>query len=257
MEEQTVNEPQLFDASDIEPTAEGATEEQAEQQPDSAVEATKEQTTSEGQEASNEPAATAKTGDAIDEFLAKKGIKADDPQALRKVAEMYRNVEKSFYNKSQENAQLTRRLSEAQLPEVRPDYQALSEVRAMRTEIETERWKQEHNLSEADEAKMVDYLNIPLVDSRTGQPILNPATGLPYTKATLVHNGSLTLDDVYTLSGAGKVEVDNLKENLRAEVLKEMEARQAAKRPAANATNSTQFGKPDTDDAFASALLGD
>jgi hypothetical protein len=155
MDEQTVNEAPLFEASDVEPVANGTTTEQADDMGSSAVEATNEQTTSEN-EANDEPAATedkAQTGDAIDEFLAKKGIKPDDPDAVRKIAEMYQNVEKGFYNKSQEKAQLERQLAQSRIPEIRPDQEALSEVRAMRTEMSVEKWKAGRNLSAEDEQK--------------------------------------------------------------------------------------------------------
>jgi hypothetical protein len=223
----------------------------------SAVEATNEQTTSEN-EANDEPAATdnAQTGDAIDEFLAKKGIKTDDPDAIRKLAEMYQNVEKGFYNKSQEKAQLERKLAEARIPEIRPDQEALSEVRAMRTEMSVEKWKAGRNLSAEDEQKMIEFVQTPITDAN-GNVQVNPTTGQPITKGMLVLNGVLSLDDVYALSGAGKLEVDSLKENLRKEVQKEMEARQAAKRPSSNATDSTQFGNADNDDPFVKSLFGD
>lgn len=258
MDEQTVNEAPLFEASDVEPVANDTTTEQAEDMGSSAVEATNEQTTSEN-EASEQPAATeeqAQTGDAIDEFLAKKGIKADDPEALRKLGAMYQNVEKGFYNKSQEKAQLERQLAQSRIPEMRPDQEALSEVRAMRTEMSVEKWKAGRNLSAEDEQKMIEYVQSPITDAN-GNVQVNPTTGQPITKGMLVLNGVLSLDDVYALSGAGKVEVDSLKENLRKEVQKEMEARQAAKRPSSNATDSTQFGNAETDDPFSKALLGD
>ena len=258
MDEQTVNDAPLFDASDVEPVANDTTTEQAEDMGSSAVEATNEQTDSEN-EATEQPAATeneAQTGDAIDEFLAKKGIKSDDPDALRKVAEMYKNSEKGFYQKSQEKAQLERRLAESRIPEIRPDQEALSEVRSLRTEMSVEKWKAGRNLSAEDEQKMIDYVQSPITDAN-GNVQVNPQTGQPITKGMLVLNGVLSLDDVYTLSGAGKVEVDSLKENLRKEVQKEMEARQAAKRPSSNATDSTQFGSAEADDPFSKALLGD
>lgn len=258
MDEQTVNEAPLFDASDVEPVANDTTTEQAEDMGSSAVEATNEQTDSEN-EATEQPAATeneAQTGDAIDEFLAKKGIKSDDPDALRKVAEMYKNSEKGFYQKSQEKAQLERRLAESRIPEIRPDQEALSEVRSLRTEMSVEKWKAGRNLSAEDEQKMIDYVQSPITDAN-GNVQVNPQTGQPITKGMLVLNGVLSLDDVYALSGAGKVEVDSLKENLRKEVQKEMEARQAAKRPSSNATDSTQFGSAEADDPFSKALLGD
>lgn len=258
MDEQTVNEAPLFEASDVEPVANDTTTEQAEDMGSSAVEATNEQTTSEN-EASEQPAATdnqAQTGDAIDEFLAKKGIKADDPEALRKLGAMYQNVEKGFYNKSQEKAQLERQLAQSRIPEMRPDQEALSEVRAMRTEMSVEKWKAGRNLSAEDEQKMIEYVQSPITDAN-GNVQVNPTTGQPITKGMLVLNGVLSLDDVYALSGAGKVEVDSLKENLRKEVQKEMEARQAAKRPSSNATDSTQFGNAEAEDPFSKALLGD
>ena len=258
MDEQTVNDAPLFDASDVEPVANDATTEQAEDMGSSAVEATNEQTDSEN-DATEQPAATeneAQTGDAIDEFLAKKGIKSDDPDALRKVAEMYKNSEKGFYQKSQEKAQLERRLAESRIPEIRPDQEALSEVRSLRTEMSVEKWKAGRNLSAEDEQKMIDYVQSPITDAN-GNVQVNPQTGQPITKGMLVLNGVLSLDDVYALSGAGKVEVDSLKENLRKEVQKEMEARQAAKRPSSNATDSTQFGSAEADDPFSKALLGD
>jgi len=263
MDEQTVNDANLFDASDVEPVANDSIAEQAEDMGSSAVEATNEQTTSEN-DANEQPAATettndsekAQTGDAIDEFLAKKGIKPDDPDAVRKIAEMYQNVEKGFYNKSQEKAQLERKLAEARIPDSRPDQEALSEVKALRTEMTVEKWKAGRNLSEEDEQKMINFVQSPITDVN-GKPQVDPITGQPILKGALVLNGVLSLDDVYALSGAGKVEVDTLKEDLRKEVQKEMEARQAAKRPSSNATNATQFGNADEDDPFIKALNGD
>lgn len=259
MDEQTVNEAPIFEASDFEPVANDSETEQAqEDMGSSAVEETTEQTTSEDN-ATDEPAASteeAQTGDAIDEFLAKKGVKSDDPDALRKLAEMYQNVEKGFYNKSQENAQLQRRLAEQRVPEQNPNQEALSEVRSMRIEMEANKWKQDRNLSPADEQKMVEFITTPLTDAK-GNQIVDPNTGVVLTKGLLVNNGALSLDDVYKLAGCGSLEVDNLKENLKNEVKKEMEARLAAKRPSSNATDSTQFSKAEEDDPFVSALLGD
>lgn len=256
MDEQTVNDDSLFEASDVAPVANDETTEQAENTDGSAVEVTSEQTDSE-EPATEEPAVTetTQTGDAIDDFLAKKGIDKSDPDALRKVADMYRNSEKGFYNKSQEAAQLQRKLAEQQAQPVMPDQQALSEVRSMRIEMDTKDWKAKHNLSPEDEQKMVDFVSQPLTD-RQGKPIVDPTTGITYTKGLLVNNGALSLDDVYRLAGCGIQKVDNLKENYRKEVEQEMAARQAAKRPTAKATDSTQFGKADEDDPFLSGLIG-
>ena len=255
MDEQTVNDDSLFDASDVEAVANDSTTEQAENTDGSAVEVTNEQTDSQ-EEAIEEPAVTdTQTGDAIDEFLAKKGIDRNDPDALRKVADMYRNSEKGFYSKSQEAAQLQRQLAQQQVSQSQPDQQALNEVRSMRIEMDTKEWKAKHNLSPEDEQKMVEYVSAQLTD-RQGNVIHDPVTGVPLTKGLLVNNGAMSLDDVYRLAGCGVQKVDNLKQNLRQEVEKEMAARQAAKRPSAKATDSTQFGKAQEDDPFLSGLLG-
>lgn len=256
MDEQTGTDDSLFNASDMEPVANDSIDEQAENNDGSAVEVTNEQTDSQD-EAIDEPAVTAttQTGDAVDEFLAKKGINASDPDALRKVAEMYRNSEKGFYNKSQEAAQLQRQLAQQRVPQVQPDQQALNEVRSMRIEMDTKEWKSKHNLSPEDEQKMVEYVSAPLTD-RQGNIVYDPVTGMPLTKGLLVNNGAMSLDDVYRLAGCGVQKVDNLKDNYRKEVEKEMAARQAAKRPDAKATDSTKFGKAQEDDPFLSGLLG-
>ena len=256
MDEQTGTDDSLFNASDVEAVANDSTEEQAENNDGSAVEVTNEQTDSQD-EAIEEPAVTAttQTGDAVDEFLAKKGINASDPDALRKVAEMYRNSEKGFYNKSQEAAQLQRQLAQQRVPQIQPDQQALNEVRSMRIEMDTKEWKSKHNLSPEDEQKMVEYVSAPLTD-RQGNIVYDPVTGMPLTKGLLVNNGAMSLDDVYRLAGCGVQKVDNLKDNYRKEVEKEMAARQAAKRPDAKATDSTKFGKAQEDDPFLSGLMG-
>lgn len=256
MDEQTGTDEALFDASDVEAVANDSTTEQAENIDSSAVEVTNEQTDSQ-EEAIEEPAVTdtTQTGDAIDDFLAKKGIDRNDPDALRKVADMYRNSEKGFYSKSQEAAQLQRQLAQQKMPDMRPDQQALSEVRSMRIEMDTKDWKAKHNLSAEDEQKMVEFVSQPLTD-RQGNVVYDPVTGMPLTKGLLVNNGAMSLDDVYRLAGCGVQKVDNLKANLRKEVESEMAARQAAKRPAAKATDSTQFGKAQEDDPFLSGLFG-
>ena len=249
MDEQTVNEESLFEASDVE--VQGT--EQTEEVGSPAVEETGGQSTSE-EEAIEEPAVSdteetqteTQTGDEIDEFLAKKGIKSDDPDALRKVADMYRNVEKEFGKKSQEKAQLEREISNARTP-VSSDQQALSEVRQLKTELSVGRWKQAKNLSPEQEQKMIEFCKTPVVGP-DGQPL----PGL--TKGHLIVNGYLSLDDAYKLAGCEVDKTNELKAKLKSEVVNEMKARQVAKRPEAKATDSTQFSKPNVKDPFAEGL---
>ncbi len=259
MAEQTGTGDVLFEESDFDSTAVESQTEQTENTDSPAVEASTEQTDSE-ESTTVEPAVAqepTQTGDAIDEFLANKGIDKSDPEALRKVADMYRNSEKGFYSKSQQAAQLQRQLAEQQKYQPQPTtagQDALSEVRSMRIEMDTKEWKASHNLSDEDEQKMVEYVTQPLTD-RQGRVITDPNTGTPYKKGLLVTNGVLSLDDIYRLAGCGVQKVDDLKASYRKEVEQEMAARQAAKRPAPSATNSTQFGKAEEDDPFLSGLL--
>lgn len=247
MDEQTVNEEPIFEASDIETQDVEKTEDVG----SPAVEETGEQSTSE-EEAIEEPAVSeeiqteTQTGDEIDDFLAKKGIKSDDPDALRKVADMYRNVEKEFGKKSQEKAKLEREISESRAP-VSSDQQALAEVRQLKTEISVANWKKAKDLTPEQEQKMIEYCQ---------QPVIGPngQTMPGITKGHLIVNGFLSLDEAYKLAGCETQKTDELKANLKSEIVKEMQARQVAKRPAAKATDSTQFSKPEEKDPFAEGL---
>lgn len=259
MDEQTVNEADLFEPSDI--TDQDA--EQSENETGPAVEATnEEQTDSQEQTTATSEVSTGnketQTGDVEElpgfdefndkEFLAKKGVDPSKPEDIRKLAYMYANSEKGFNQKSQEKAKLERELANAQPPQSTPDMQALSEVRALKTERAVEKWKQEKNLNPETEQKMMDWFAQPIVNTQTGQPVLD-ANGNPIIRGYLYANGVITLDDVYNFVGgnAGNDEGKRnaITEELRNEVKKEMSARQAAKSTKQGATNSMQFGNPD------------
>ena len=257
MDEQTVNEDDLFDPSDIQVQD----DEQSENTDSPAVEVTnEEQTTSENNAGAESEVSTeekeTQTGDAIDEFLAKKGVNPSDPDAVRKIAEMYQNVEKGFYQKSQEKAKLERELANAQPAQSTPDMQALSEVRALKTQMDVEKWKQEKKLSPEAEQKMMDWFSQPII--KDGQTVTD-AAGNPIIRGYLFTNGLISLDDVYNFVG-GNVNSElqdkkqNLTEELRNEVRKEMSARQAAKSTKQGSTDSMQFDKPAEDDPFLSGL---
>ena len=249
MEQQTGTEDDLFEPSDFE-TQEV---EQSENTDGPAVEETKEeQTTSQDNEATESAEVSetketeTQTGDAIDDFLAKKGVDPSDPQAVRKIAEMYQNVEKGFYQKSQEKAKLERELANAQPTQSTPDMQALSEVKALKTQMEVEKWKAERKLSPETEQKMMDWFSQPIMQN--GQPAVD-ANGNPIIRGYLYTNGLISLDDVYNFVGGNTTKLqdkaENLTQELREEVKKEMSARQAAKPAKQGSTDSTQFGNPD------------
>lgn len=249
MDEQTVNEEELFEPSDV--TDQDT--EQSENNESPAVEVTNEQSASEEQATeSTEVSESTKetetqTGDAIDEFLAKKGIDPSKPEDVRKLADMYANAEKGFYQKSQEKAKLERELANAQPAQTTPDMQALSEVKALKTQMEVERWKAEKNLSPETEQKMMDWFAQPII-GQDGKEILD-ANGQPIIKGYLYANKLISLDDVYNFVGGnvpqGEEKRQAITEELRNEVKKEMSARQAAKSTTQGSTNSMQFGNPD------------
>ena len=264
MDEQTGTDDSLFNASDVEAIANDSTTEQAENTDGSAVEVTNEQTDSQ-EEAIEEPAVTdTQTGDAIDEFLAKKGIDRNDPDALRKVADMYRNVEKEFGKKSQEKAQLERQLEQmsAKMNQPSTSNDPLERVAALERQLQADRqiqavkeWKQAKNLSPEVEGKMIDYLSQQIVSN--GVPQTDNA-GNPLTRFFALQNGIITLDDVFSSVGGDSLKADAIKQELKTAVANEIAAKQNAKSPASLATNSTQFAQPKTaDDDFAAGLLGD
>jgi hypothetical protein len=249
MDEQTVNAEDLFEPSDII----GQDEEKSENNDSPAVEVTNEEQSASQEQAnaSSEVSTEEKetqTGDAIDEFLAKKGIDPTKPEDVRKLADMYQNAEKGFYQKSQEKAKLERELANAQPPQTTPDMQALSEVRAMKTQMDVERWKAEKQLTPETEQKMMDWFAQPLVN-RNGQQQLD-ANGNPMDRGVLYASGAISLDDVYNIVGGNiNTEAEEkrqaITDELRNEVKKEMSARQAAKSTKQGASNSMQFGNPD------------
>lgn len=257
--DETVNEPLVFEESDF-------ANDQTPETSSPAVEETTEQPTSENDATDSTEDSTnaneSQTGDEVEEFLAKKGIKLDDPDALRKVANMYRNVEKDYGKKSQEKAQLERQLEQLnaqQVPKV-PSADPMERVQALERQLAADRqlaavkdWKAAKNLSPEVEAKMVEFLSQPLEANGVKQTDNN---GNPLTKMFLVQAGALSYDDVFRAVGGDSFKADAVKEELKAAVANEIAAKQSAKSPTSLATDSTQFAKPTTaDDEFVAGLF--
>jgi hypothetical protein len=257
--EETVNEPALFEEADF---ADAQTTDEA----SPAVEETREQPTSQGEaKDSTEDSTIAKesqTGDEIEEFLAKKGVKLDDPDALRKVADMYRNVEKEFGKKSQEKAQLERQLEQmsAQANQASTSTDPMERIQALERQLNADRqiqatkeWKAAKNLSPEVESKMIDYLKQPLI---SGGVLQTDNQGNPLTKYFLVERGVLSLDEVFNAVGGDSFKADAIKQELKTAVANEIAAKQTAKGPSSLATNSTQFAQPKTaEDEFVAGLF--
>ena len=258
--DETVNEPDLFSESDF-------ADDQTENESSPAVEETTKQPTSQ-EEATEAPVDSTKnanesqTGDEIEEFLAKKGIKADDPDALRKVADMYRNVEKDYGKKSQEKAQLERQIAQmnATQPTIKDANNPMERIQNLERQLAADRqltavreWKAAKNPSPEIEAKMIEFLEKPLVSNGIPQ---TDANGNALTNNFLVNMNVLSYDDVFKLVGGDSFKAEAVKQELKTAVANEIAAKQTAKSPTALATDSTQFAKPKTaDDEFIDGLF--
>ncbi len=256
---ETVNEPLVFEESDF-------ADDQTTETSSPAVEETNEQPTSQNEATDSKVDSTnaneSQTGDEIAEFLAKKGVKLDDPDALRKVAEMYRNVEKDYGKKSQEKAQLERQLEQinAQQVPVTPSVDPIDRIQALERQLAADRqlaavkeWKAAKNLDPEVEAKMVEYLSQPLEANGVKQ---TDNDGNPLTKMFLVQAGALSYDDVFRAVGGDSFKAEAVKEELKTAVANEIAAKQNAKSPSSLATDSTQFAKPkEADDEFVDGLF--
>ena len=256
---ETVNEPLVFEESDF-------ADDQTSNESSPAVEETREQPTSPNEATDSTEDSTnaneSQTGDEIEEFLAKKGIKLDDPDALRKVADMYRNVEKDYGKKSQEKAQLERQLEQLNTRQAPITHSAdpMERVQALERQLAADRqlaavkdWKAAKNLSPEVETKMVEFLSQPLEANGVKQ---TDNYGNPLTKMFLVQAGALTYDDVFRAVGGDSFKADAIKEELKTAVANEIAAKQNAKSPSSLATDSTQFAQPKTaDDEFIDGLF--
>ena len=257
---ETVNEPDLFEESDF-------ADDQTTNESSPAVEETTEQPTSQTEATDSKVDSTnnaneSQTGDEIDAFLAKKGISKDDPDALRKVADMYRNVEKDYGKKSQEKAQLERQLEQmnAQTAQPSTSNDPMERIQALERQLNADRqlaaakeWKAAKNLSPETEEKMIDFLQQPLVSNGVPQ---TDNEGNPLTKFFLVQAGALSLDDVFNAVGGDSLKADAIKQELKTAVANEIAANQTAKSNDGLSTNSTQFAQPkEADDEFVDGLL--
>ena len=246
MDEQTVNEQDTLESSEVL----DQDNEQGESVDNSAVEETNEQPASEennANESMDNSAQEMQTGDTIDDFLAKKGVDLSDPDAIRKIGKMYQDAEKGLNQAFQEKAQLERRLQEStEQLQNGSDSEAemsLADVNANQAKQEAEQWMEKVKPSPEVEQKMIEYLSQPIL-KRDGTPVLD-ANNRPIPKGYQLVGGLITLDEVYKIVGGGVDEVQNLTNDLRNEIKKEMSARQNAKSLSSTSTNSAEFGKPD------------
>lgn len=188
------------------------------------------------QAAENQPAEPTTTEDSqeaatpVDDNLAwlqNKGIDPQSPEALAKVAEMYRNAEKAMHNKSQEKAELQQALQQPQeqLTDANGNYDptAVLEARlqAIENERNVERFFNTNPDAKAYEEKMIDMVST--------DPNLN----------YLVSNNVLSIENLYQMAkGADPSLEQSLKSEGGREALQKVADKQQAKAVTGSATNS-------------------
>lgn len=183
--------------------------------------------------------------DETKQFLESKGVKLDDPEALAKVADMYRNAEKQMNKKSQEAAAANRELERA-VGEMNPEAEtrALQEIAAMRNQQMTKEFRERTSVSPEVEEQMVNWMEKP-VKLQDGSVI---------KQGYLITNGIISLDDVYRLAGGDTIDPSGLADKVKKQTLAEVANKQSAARGKAAATNAKQFA-PAKDDPFTEGML--
>lgn len=252
--DETVNEPALFEEADFADASEN--------EASPAVQESNEQPASPKEEVESKDVPDAKEtqpGDEIDDFLAKKHIDKSDPEALRKIADMYRNAEKALGRNFQEKAKLERQIAESLSKPAQASENPMERIQALERQLAADRqvqatkeWKAAKNLSPEVEEKMVDFLKQPIVQNGVVQ---KDNQGNTLSKYWLVGQGILTLDDVYKAVGGDSIKAEAIKEELKTAIVKETQAKQAKGGAKPLSTNSTQFSDPKGNDPFLDGLF--
>jgi hypothetical protein len=253
--DETVTEPALFEEADFADASEEKTS--------PAVEESNEQPANQDEPTDSTDDSDAKEpqpGDEIEEFLAKKHIDKSDPDALRKIADMYRNAEQALGRNFQEKAKLERQIAESVTQNAPKGFDPIERIQALERQLQADRqvqatkeWKAAKNLSPEAEARMIDFLKEPIVSNGVVQ---KDNQGNPLSKYFLVSTGALSLDDVYRAVGGESVKADAIKQEVKEAVAKEIAAKQPVKSAKALSTNSTQFADAKNNDPFLDGLLG-
>lgn len=160
-----------------------------------------------------------KEDNSTSEWLKKKGVDPTSPEAIEKVAEMARNAEKAMHEKAQKASELekTAKITDDQIP-VDATQEQLDNVRVRNLELklDIQEWKRSNPDKLEKEAEMVKVLQDPI-------------------KKSLVQEGYLTLDDVYSIAQAGNQEA--AKSQGKREALENLAQKQQAAVPTGNAVN--------------------
>lgn len=193
---------------------------QPDEQPAEAVETPTTEPTELEEATEGEPASADTSDDDLSDYWAKKGIDITTPEGQAKAAKSYREAEKAMHSKSAEASQLKKAATD--LPVNGED------DRIARLEIKSEirDWQIENGIKPGDpkDIKMGNFLEA------------NPA------KKLALQYGVLSLDEIYTLSGADKIgqpDPNALKSQGKEEALRQLANKQQAVSPKGSASTQT------------------
>lgn len=220
MEPETTTEPATQDP--------GVVTTQPEEQP-----ATAEQTpepeptlTTEPEQPAEEPVSTDNSDDDVTAWAANKGIDLSTPEGQAKALKSMRESEKLMHQKAAAESELRKQIEQS--PAGTDD----ERVQRLETLYSVTQWKADKQITSEQDVKMGEYLNA------------NPL------RKSMVMQGLLSLDDIYTLSGANATNPSVIKRQGGQEALEKLASKQRVTAPTGGATTH------DTpkDDPIAAAL---
>lgn len=182
--------------------------------------------TTEPDNATDEPASADNSDDDVTAWAANKGIDLSTPEGQAKALKSMRESEKMMHQKAASESELRKQIE--QIPVGTDD----ERVQRLETLYSVTQWKSDKQITPEQDVKMGEYLNT------------NPL------KKNMVMQGLLSLDEVYTLSGANATNPSVIKRQGGQEALERLASKQRVTAPQGGATTH------DTpkDDPIAAAL---
>lgn len=163
------------------------------------------------------------------DWLKSKGVDPSSPEAVAKLAEMYRNAEKQMHQTTQKASELERAVQQV-APLDEPDTdpaiaEVLGELRTFRTERTLQSFKQSHPDWEQYDLAMGEalYETTPSGESRL----------------EMFNRGQLTLDDIYALVKGRTDTSQSVRDETRQQVLQQLANTQRAGGVQAHATDAS------------------
>lgn len=194
------------------------------EQPTEAVQNTDPETTNTNDSVPTETDSTS-TDDGLDDWAKNKGLELDSDNA-RKAAKMAREAEKGFHNKAQKASELEKQLSQPELLDDDPiKNEVYNYIKTQQVKDTTRDFFDRNPEAKALEQDMAAYITSDA------------------TKAQLVREGYLSLDDVYAIVSSNPNRANTLKAEGRKEGLQELANKQRATAVNGSASNSAPAPK--------------